>query len=340
MSALAVEKETDELELQDFDVIVKVALGKCTHSICINNIKGVTGADVKELLKQGYYPNLPCKYMRLLVKGKEMQDAEGVSEFVPKKKKKKDTVVKCKLLFQSSFHTDLSESQKEIATKLQDDKAVGIKKNDEVVETESDAVREDGAPRSMENKVHFMGLPPGCNSKNGSIHVTVIQRKRRHKFCVGLQTTVSQVGTKLGELTGIDVRRFQFLAKGKKVSLGTLFSAITKQGGKLTMRVLFDEKFHIQNEGQNVLEHVISSLEKTEKQVHSMYSKLAHNFFDHAVLTLRGQSFDEELDALERSLTIIKVKPSEEPKREVALARLKLVQEKNAKINGILEKKG
>ena len=335
MSALAAEEDTSTQNANAIAAVVHVSLGKKQHSIPIQDVENETGANIKESLKQMHYPHLQCKYMRLLFRGKELKDMDKIATVLPKKKKKVGTVVKCKLLFQQIFHTELSESQKEMATREKSNADTVASTKMITTGQENNAKDDDQGNLPDTNTVHFVET-----QKDGpSVHVTIIHKKKRHKFCVSPKTTVLKVSSALGLLIGVDARRFQFLAKGKKVPKGSVFSELSKQGGKVVMRLLFDEKFHIQKEGQTVLENVLSQLEDTEKQVNSMYAKLAHNFFDHAVISLKGQSYDEELKALERTLTIIDVQASDEAKRRTALARLKIVQEKNEKINGILKNK-
>ena len=86
-------------------------------------------------------------------------------------------------------------------------------------------------------------------------------------------------------------------------------------------------------------EKVLKSLEQTKRNVHSLYSQLAHNFYDKAKMTLQRGSYDDQLEILKRNLQSIKVKEEDKGKVENALKELEKIYEENEKINSILAKR-
>ena len=337
MSALATGGEsTDERKVK-----LTIIFGK-SKFVILSDIHGL-GITAKLEIQKVRYPKLKCKFMKLLVKGKEWGDEQPLVEVV---KIKESSSLKVKLMFDAAYHTELNDAERRAAlVPLAESGAHPGVDSDIYAACQEDQVFMDSEPTP--NIVYDIGVGEDLSK---CVAVTVVHSKEKYHFRIGMNTTLGRLKKELERVTDVGMQRFVLIAKGKKLEdpkmLITSVSGATKsnvgggiKGGKVMMRLLFDEKYHAQAAGKQVLDEVIASLAKTEKEVHSMYAKIAHNFYDHAVMTLTGSSFDEELEALERNLIVIKISASEEAKRESAMKRLQKIKRENDRINDILAEK-
>ena len=295
----------------------------------------------EEIIKQLFsITNMQPKYLRMLINGKEIADMNA-KLITLNVKNKKIMKIKVNILFTEQFHLMKDKEKKKML-----EKDATIKSNNNSIKddnNESNRIAMTNTKSKNKSETYHI---EGNNDESKMIAAILIILHGTNKYTIQIHKLVTLLDLKLKliEILGISsTKRLKLIAKGKILTDdGMIISNLSNSSSnkkKIKIRLLHDETYYTHEEGISVLEKVLKSLEQTKRNVHSLYSQLAHNFYDKAKMTLQRGSYDDQLEILKRNLQSIKVKEEDKGKVENALKELEKIYEENEKINSILAKR-
>eukprot|EP00943_MAST-04B_sp_MAST-4B-sp1_P006401 g6401.t1 len=322
-------------------VIATIVSTKKTFKLTNINVLD-TFEQLKEVIISHLYSKtlMKTKYLRIIINGKQIENTKlQISTLNVKNKTKMK--LKVNVLFTEEFHLKSEKEKKKMLEKKDADMKINASLGSNIMRNNNDI--NDLKPENKTKVAYFIQCGPNDVSSSSVLSVLVIHGTTQYTIHVNEGVTLLLLKIKLKDILELNsTKRLKLIAKGKvltddNIVLSSLSNSNNKK--RVKMRLLHDETYYRHEEGGSVLDNVLKSLNETKKNVHSLYSQLAHNFYDKAKITLQRGSYDFQLENLKRNLQSIKIKEEDRSKLENALSDLEKVYEENEKINQLLSKR-